>query len=76
MKEKYIILETGFGLRIGVDGENRMFLQVDERYRFELCGLCGTYSGQQDDDFVTPDGINVTEALEFGDSWKVPDNNE
>ncbi|KAI4809183.1 hypothetical protein KUCAC02_018090 [Chaenocephalus aceratus] len=76
LKNNYIILETTFGLRMIIDAQNRLFLHVDERYKYELCGLCGTFSDCQEDDFVTPGGQHGTCPFEFGDSWKVPGNNE
>ncbi|KAM3604152.1 uncharacterized protein V6R79_007108 [Siganus canaliculatus] len=75
-KNNYTVLETTFGIRMMIDGQNRFFLQVDERYKYELCGLCGTYSEHQDDDFITPGGENVSGPFEFGDSWRVGDDNE
>lgn len=74
MRKQYVVLETSFGLRMMIDTQNRLFLQVDERYKGEMCGLCGTYSDLQGDDFITPDGQNITSPFEFGNSWRVEDN--
>ncbi|XP_062407650.1 zonadhesin-like [Sardina pilchardus] len=69
----YVHLRTNFGLSLLFDGEHRLFLQVDERYRGQMCGLCGTYSGSQFDDFVTPDGELLGRPDPFGNSWRVAD---
>ncbi|XP_052404818.1 MAM and LDL-receptor class A domain-containing protein 1 isoform X21 [Carassius gibelio] len=68
----YAQVNTNFGLRL-LFGNARLFVQVDERYRGVLCGLCGTYSGSQFDDFLTPDGNTVANPHEFASSWNTND---
>uniref|UniRef100_A0A8C4Z5E9 Zonadhesin n=1 Tax=Gadus morhua TaxID=8049 RepID=A0A8C4Z5E9_GADMO len=69
-QRQFVVVETGVGLRVMIDGQNRLFLQVDERYKGQLCGMCGTYSDWQGDDFVRPDWSNATGAFDFGNSWR------
>lgn len=42
--------------------------------REKICGLCGNFNGNPNDDFHTPSGTIVTSPDEFGRAWKVPGN--
>lgn len=35
-------------------------------------GLCGTYTNNQDDDFITPSGDLEVDAFNFANKWKLP----
>uniref|UniRef100_A0A3B3HBG1 VWFD domain-containing protein n=1 Tax=Oryzias latipes TaxID=8090 RepID=A0A3B3HBG1_ORYLA len=39
-----------------------------------MCGLCGNFNDNPNDDFHTPDGAAVTTPDAFGAAWKVPGN--
>ncbi|XP_006825107.1 vitellogenin-like [Saccoglossus kowalevskii] len=41
-------------------------------YRGKMCGLLGNADGDAKNDFQRPDGVIVKDAIEFGESWKVP----
>lgn len=36
-----------------------------------VCGLCGNFNGDRNDDFMTPQMLPETLANDFGDSWRV-----
>ncbi|XP_058273847.1 MAM and LDL-receptor class A domain-containing protein 2 isoform X6 [Hemibagrus wyckioides] len=69
----YVKVETNFGLRFLFNGNDRLFVQVDERHKGRMCGLCGTYSGSQFDDFLTPGGSVVPYPHVFANSWNTHD---
>ncbi|KAK3534605.1 hypothetical protein QTP86_016752 [Hemibagrus guttatus] len=69
----YVKVETNFGLRFLFNGNDRLFVQVDERHKGRMCGLCGTYSGSQFDDFLTPGGSVVPYSHDFANSWNTHD---
>ncbi|KAL0965981.1 hypothetical protein UPYG_G00289030 [Umbra pygmaea] len=70
--KQYTVMETSFGLRMLFDDQSRLFLQLDERYKGEVCGLCGTYNNEQSDDYLTPNGTKPeTDVVVFANSWRV-----
>ncbi|CAJ0935204.1 unnamed protein product [Ranitomeya imitator] len=69
----YVTVSTDFGLELQFNGDHELFVRVKEYYKDALCGLCGTYNDDHQDDFMKPDGSIVTNVNEFGNSWRVSD---
>lgn len=46
-------------------------MQVTPAFQSHVCGLCGNYNGDPNDDMVTSLGGLATDLVEFGKSWKV-----
>ena len=67
----YVTIKT-YGVRVHYDGRYTSTFQVSTSLRGMICGQCGTYNGNQNDDFTLPDGSMTTSADVFGDSWEVP----
>ena len=68
----HVLLGTQ-GIKIFWDGENRVEVTVSTSWQGRLCGLCGNYNGDATDDFIGPDGQQISNANEFVASWTTGD---
>uniref|UniRef100_A0A8C1G4Y5 Zonadhesin, like n=1 Tax=Cyprinus carpio TaxID=7962 RepID=A0A8C1G4Y5_CYPCA len=70
---KFVVLETDFGLRVRFDGNHHADVTLPSSYSGLLCGLCGNYNGNPNDDNIKSDGTPTGSTNELGESWQVPD---
>ncbi|XP_040423240.1 IgGFc-binding protein-like [Cygnus olor] len=75
VKGHYVVIDTSLGIQVKFDGDQELFIQVDESLKGQLCGLCGTFNDNQLDDFLKPDKVLEQDPNKFGDSWLVKDDN-
>lgn len=73
VKGRYVVIDTSVGIQVKFDGDQDLFIQVDESLRGQLCGLCGTFNDNQLDDFLKPDKVLEQDPNKFGDSWLLKD---
>ncbi|XP_067236748.1 mucin-2 [Chanodichthys erythropterus] len=67
----YIIIEVKGLLNLIWDNKTTLMLQLDPKLKGKVCGLCGNFDGNADNDFMKHNGEVVTDSKEFGKSWKV-----
>ena len=65
----YVLLMLPYPVAVHWDGRRRVRITVSTEWEGMLCGLCGTYNSDTDDDFTLPDGSITTSISEFGSSW-------
>ncbi|KAK0680827.1 FCGBP protein, partial [Pygoscelis papua] len=73
MSGSYVRVSTKLGLQLQFNGDHELLVNVSEKHKGKLCGLCGTYTGSQQDDFMQSNGVVVPNFNDFGASWMVPD---
>ncbi|KAM4526944.1 alpha-tectorin isoform 2-T2 [Fundulus diaphanus] len=67
-------VNADFGLSVMYDGLYTVTISVPPNYRGKVCGLCGNFNGNPNDDFHIPSGELVNSPDDFGAAWKVPGN--
>ena len=65
----YVLLTIGWPLGIYWNGWGYVDVSVSSGWEGKLCGLCGNYNNDGNDDFMLPNGTLTTSANDFGSSW-------
>ncbi|XP_076144123.1 otogelin [Alosa pseudoharengus] len=69
----FLQVKTSQGLRLQYNWrEFRLYLQVSELWKEDTVGLCGTFNGNIQDDFLAPSGMIESTPQLFGNAWRVP----
>lgn len=75
-KDKFVYIDNSMlGLKIKFDLESAVYVTLMKSEKGKnIKGLCGSYNGNPNDDFVTRQNENATSAEEFGSSYLIQDN--
>ncbi|XP_043936388.1 IgGFc-binding protein-like [Protopterus annectens] len=67
------VLETEFGLRVTYDWNWYLYITIPSSYYKSVCGLCGNFNGNLNDERMTSDGTLAPTVIDWAKSWKVKD---
>ncbi|KAM8938753.1 LOW QUALITY PROTEIN: otogelin [Pelodytes ibericus] len=72
LSSEFVQVKTHLGLQLLYDSSGlRLYLQLDGRWKEDTIGLCGTFNGNTEDDFLSPVGVPESTSQLFGNSWKI-----
>ncbi|KAL1247267.1 hypothetical protein QQF64_022643 [Cirrhinus molitorella] len=66
----YSVIEVKGLLNLLWDNKTSLMVQLHPKFKGKVCGLCGNFDGNANNDFVKQDGEEVTDAEVFANSWK------
>ncbi|XP_069564192.1 mucin-2-like [Brachyistius frenatus] len=67
----YVVVESAIGLAVMWDRKTTVRILLEPQHSGEVCGLCGNFDGDGQNDFTTRSQLVVSSPLEFANSWKV-----
>ncbi|KAM9860598.1 mucin-5B-like [Aulostomus maculatus] len=66
----YLVVEANNGLILMWDRKTSLFIKLSSKYKGQVCGLCGNYDNNANNDLTTRSRAVVVSPLVFGNSWK------
>lgn len=68
--KRYIFVYTQHGITIKWDGDGYVEVALPKSFMNKVCGLCGNYNSNPDDDFTLPNGLRLQSEIMFGNFWR------
>ena len=65
----HVRLNIRYPVSVYWDGSQRVIITASSNWQGQLCGLCGNYNNDPEDDFMLPNRTLTTDANAFGNSW-------
>ncbi|KAM9114653.1 IgGFc-binding protein-like [Pangshura tecta] len=66
-------MQTDVGLRVGYNKNWHLEITLPSSYYGAMCGLCGNFNQNPEDDMMSSNSIKVSSILGWASSWKVQD---
>ncbi|KAK0156051.1 Mucin-5B [Merluccius polli] len=66
----YLVIEANNGLILMWDKRTSIFIKLSPDFKGRVCGLCGNYDGNANNDLTTRSNAVVVNPLIYGNSWK------
>ncbi|XP_019712514.1 mucin-2-like isoform X5 [Hippocampus comes] len=70
----YVVVESVIGMAVMWDRKTTVRILLEPQHSGEVCGLCGDFDGNEQNDFTIQGQLQVTNVLEFANSWKTSSN--
>ncbi|MEQ2273924.1 hypothetical protein XENORESO_011105, partial [Xenotaenia resolanae] len=68
--EGFIVIDTPQDIQVRYNRFNTLSITMGQRLQNKVCGLCGNFNGDPNDDYITSRGKPAVNALELAQSWK------
>ncbi|XP_069385359.1 mucin-2-like isoform X2 [Paralichthys olivaceus] len=67
----YLVVESAIGVAVMWDRKTTVRILLETQHSGNVCGLCGNFDGDVQNDFTTQGQLEVSSPTEFANSWKV-----